>query len=367
MSKILKAIIYNGIEENMSYGEQAKIKLVNIAIILAISNIIIYNFVYFIIDSGIGRMMVFSGSFFALPIIASIYLIKKRKYLIAKNLFLTSSTLVILFTSKFYLGPDFGFQTYFLVFVVMPYVAFSEKEKFFSLFYSIINMACYYYIQYGSYHFFMADGSKFYENGIPHIFNFITTLTAFSTVIIIMMMLNQIILADERILKRTLEKANYYAEYDYLTGIFNRRKISEILEDKCKNFDDDYRFVLAMCDIDCFKNINDYYGHPVGDKIISEAVDVIKAKLRSNDIIGRWGGEEFLIILSDLDLFVAADLIENIREAIEKRDFYMNVKVTMSFGLSEYDSNKNFQTIVSEADNFMYFAKESGRNRIAYK
>jgi diguanylate cyclase (GGDEF)-like protein len=286
--------------------------------------------------------------------------------LIAKNLFLSASTLVILFTAKVYLGPDFGFQTYLLIFIVMPYVAFSNKERFFSFFYSIANMIFFYYIQYGNYDFFMKTNSEFYESGIPHVFNVITTLTAFSTVIIIMIILNNIISANEKILKEALGKANYYADYDHLTGIYNRRKTSKILEEKCKSFLEEENFVVVMCDIDHFKKINDYYGHPAGDVIIKEVTEVIASKLRKHDALGRWGGEEFLIIISNINLNQGISLVEEIRREIEKKIFHLDIRVTMSFGLAEYSSDKNSQTIISEADNFMYFAKENGRNQIIY-
>ena len=119
-----------------------------------------------------------------------------------------------------------------------------------------------------------------------------------------------------------------------------------------------------MVDIDHFKNINDTYGHDVGDKILKELVKVIKDFSRKEDILIRWGGEEFLLLLQVNDKVTLTKILEKIRKAIENYKFPIIDKVTCSFGAVLHNPSLTWQITFKSADIALYEAKNSGRNKI---
>lgn len=161
------------------------------------------------------------------------------------------------------------------------------------------------------------------------------------------------------LLNKKLEKLS---QTDKLTSLYNRTKLDSILENELKikkRYKTDLCLVIA--DIDFFKNINDTYGHTVGDIILKEFSSILSKNIRETDYIGRWGGEEFLIILSHVKSNEAKSITENLRKKIEETTFYNNIHVTASFGI--YDCKDEDPTkCLSKADKALYEAKEANRN-----
>ncbi|WP_413698482.1 GGDEF domain-containing protein [Psychromonas sp. KJ10-10] len=126
---------------------------------------------------------------------------------------------------------------------------------------------------------------------------------------------------------------------------------------------------LIMLDIDHFKNVNDTYGHPFGDKVIKKVADCIRENMRETDIAGRYGGEEFTLILIDTELENAKIVAERIRQSIENVAFDFEgteVKVTSSFGVAQITGNiPNYKSWVKTADLGLYIAKDTGRNKVS--
>jgi diguanylate cyclase (GGDEF)-like protein/PAS domain S-box-containing protein len=152
---------------------------------------------------------------------------------------------------------------------------------------------------------------------------------------------------------------------DHLTKIYNRRYITERLEadiELCKRAN--RTFSLIMFDIDHFKNINDTYGHNVGDNVLIKLTDIVKRRIRKIDIFARWGGEEFMIILPESRLENARLLAENLRKLIEETDILRDRTVTCSFGVTEYYEGDTVDFIVKRADDCLYKAKSLGRNTV---
>lgn len=153
---------------------------------------------------------------------------------------------------------------------------------------------------------------------------------------------------------------------DALTGIYNRRFMTDFLQDALDTFRrTGNQFYVLMLDIDNFKNINDTYGHGFGDQVLLECVQTIKGILRKGDIIARYGGEEFAIILSADVLNNAVDIAERIRRAISLLHFRFNVTVTVSIGVAESQPEDTIETLLNRADQCMYYAKEAGRNQVS--
>ena len=123
-----------------------------------------------------------------------------------------------------------------------------------------------------------------------------------------------------------------------------------------------------MVDIDHFKNINDSFGHEVGDQIIRQVAEYLRRMSRASDVVARIGGEEYLLILPDTELEPAKILAERIREAICERPFVVGnqrIPVTVSLGVARALGESNLDALSQEADRAMYQAKQGGRNRVA--
>lgn len=166
-----------------------------------------------------------------------------------------------------------------------------------------------------------------------------------------------------------IKKISDMAVIDELTGVYNRRYITERLPVEInKNLISNNSLAVVMADIDHFKEVNDNYGHPVGDQILRDFSNIIVKSVRKDkDWVGRYGGEEFLIIINDVSKEFAYNIIEKIREKIEKHIFKYNelkINITSSFGICIINKgNIDFTKIIDIADSNLYKAKESGRNK----
>ena len=165
------------------------------------------------------------------------------------------------------------------------------------------------------------------------------------------------------------EKLDIESKTDYLTGLNNRRQIMNIYSQLKKyTLNEDSTLSVIMIDIDCFKKINDQYGHEAGDKVLIRISELLLDNTRDNDHVGRFGGEEFIILMPNCDKEKAFGIAERIRTIIETTSIIIDnsgltVKLTISVGLSSLDSKSysNNDTI-SEADKALYLAKDKGRN-----
>lgn len=171
--------------------------------------------------------------------------------------------------------------------------------------------------------------------------------------------------------KEMIKELNNMANYDELTQIYNRRRLMEEAEKELTNAKiDKSNISLLMIDIDHFKKINDKYGHLAGDEVIKMVARVCETKMRINDIIGRYGGEEFIIILPNTDKENAVNIAENIREHIQAftTDFKEEkINVTVSIGVAcaiIKDNSIDIEQMIHEADTNLYYAKNHGRNQI---
>ena len=154
---------------------------------------------------------------------------------------------------------------------------------------------------------------------------------------------------------------------DKLTGLFNRMKIDESIQNEIDLYN---RYTTTFCililDLDLFKNVNDKYGHQAGDSVLVETASVLKKCLRKTDMIGRWGGEEFLIVLPKTEDKKALELASRIRQSIQDNDLMIEYGVTTSIGVSQMNTSDNFTQLIKRADDALYSAKESGRNRVEF-
>lgn len=154
---------------------------------------------------------------------------------------------------------------------------------------------------------------------------------------------------------------------DQLTGVFNRRHLDEVLSIALeRNRRDGAVFSIILIDVDRFKSVNDTHGHPVGDRVLADMVGLMIDVKRPTDTIGRWGGEEFLLICSDSSLEDALRFAQRLRKAVEAHDFAVAEPMTASLGVASMQDGDTIHGMISRADKALYRSKALGRNRVEY-
>lgn len=152
---------------------------------------------------------------------------------------------------------------------------------------------------------------------------------------------------------------------DQLTGVFNRYKLDEVLItelDRVQRYA--HSLGIILLDVDHFKHVNDTYGHQVGDQVLSSMAKILQQHVRKTDTVGRWGGEEFLIVCPETDLGGLMELAEKIRSRIEAFSFPTVGTKTASLGIAIHQEGDTIDHMILKADTALYQAKEKGRNRV---
>lgn len=169
------------------------------------------------------------------------------------------------------------------------------------------------------------------------------------------------------LLEKRTQELDRISHTDALTSIYNRLRLDETLTSEVNRFKR-YRaeFSLIILDIDYFKRVNDKYGHPTGDRLLIDLCKLISEQLRSTDIFGRWGGEEFMILCPATSKEEAIITAEKLRRAIEETHFEPVGHITVSFGVTTVEDGDGEKELVSRADKQLYRAKSEGRNRVCH-
>ena len=165
------------------------------------------------------------------------------------------------------------------------------------------------------------------------------------------------LLESKRKIKQLESELEFYKEEVYrdsLTKLYNRK----ILE-TASGYD-----VIVMGDVDFFKNVNDTYGHSLGDKILVSISNILLKECDKEDIVCRWGGEEFLILLKNSTTHQAVRKIEDIKEKISKLSSVYGFNISMIFGLCSINNNNKLENAIFNVDSAMYESKKNGRNKI---
>jgi diguanylate cyclase (GGDEF)-like protein len=169
-------------------------------------------------------------------------------------------------------------------------------------------------------------------------------------------------------LNQDFEGVLHRATTDSLTHAYNRAKIEEILAGYCgrgdPRGDTGARFCLLALDVDHFKRINDAHGHPVGDRVLIEVASGIRAALRQTDVLARWGGDEFLVLLPEFDLGPATACGERLRRAVAQLPSIPGLGVSISVGVAMHEPGETAESLFCRADQALYEAKRAGRDRV---
>ena len=182
----------------------------------------------------------------------------------------------------------------------------------------------------------------------------------------------KLFLAKEKIERQKEElsiaykKLDVLARTDPLTGLSNRRDfIDKFQVEKIRFERNGIPLSLVLCDIDDFKTFNDRFGHDCGDFLLKNIANLIRSMLRKQDVVGRWGGEEFILLLPETPMHGGHKISEEIRKKIAKTAFSFNnhqLSTTLTFGVSEFNGSKDIIPSIKEADEALYAGKQKGKN-----
>ena len=273
------------------------------------------------------------------------------------TILLFSETVLHTIIAVYYLGWGSGFQYYLVAGV--PFSLFLPKLRPQTMF-TLSALLCVLFI-----FLFTITNGKTYAFKYPDllsIMNYANIVIAFSALSINSYYFRLASILSEKTMERL-------ANADQLTGLLNRRGMRSKLEaQRDINSRNGSPFMLVLTDIDFFKKFNDTYGHDCGDFVLRGVAQLMKKRLRQYDVVARWGGEEFLILLPDTETDSALLVAEELRAAIENEKFKFagNVlSVTMTFGVAQYHDGEHIDACLKRADEALYRGKESGRNKVS--
>jgi diguanylate cyclase (GGDEF)-like protein len=173
---------------------------------------------------------------------------------------------------------------------------------------------------------------------------------------------------QRRELELAVVRIGELATHDELTGLVNRRRMQELLEqDRRRSQRAGHPWCLALIDVDHFKRVNDEHGHAVGDEVLRALARIGLAQVRKNDVLARWGGEEFVLLLQDIEPSMALIAVDRLRQRVVAEPVCcggLELPITFSAGLAQHIVGETVEQTLARADHALYEAKAQGRNRI---
>ena len=193
----------------------------------------------------------------------------------------------------------------------------------------------------------------------------VLSILQFTGMAALVLYLQDYTLKHEQQVVKASEKLQSMAIRDGMTGLFNHSFMEQLIEDAINRSKRSATpLTLLMIDVDNFKQINDTHGHNAGDEVLVHLAKMLEGSKRSTDYLGRWGGDELILLLTDTHLQGAARVAEKLRTLVENQTFPYQSHLTISLGASEYNSQDNLPRFIGRADAAMYRAKRTGRNRV---
>jgi diguanylate cyclase (GGDEF)-like protein/hemerythrin-like metal-binding protein len=369
MKQHFRRMIDLGCTPALSRSHNRMVRMTNLAALVGAILYLIFAFFYASLDLKTLFPAIVPVSLVIPLLLFTIYLNYKQRYTIANRLMNLAVSIPVFINLWFFFGNGIGCHYFFILFAMLPVITIFNKKRWI-IFLSSMNLAFFVLI---------FNHTPIYNLAYiltPETQNLINVIAIHSTctaVVLVFYIYQQILDRSEtdlenhaRRLKSALDEVNELAIVDGLTGIYNRR----FLEDKIKHEifrAERYQLPLSliMFDLDYFKTVNDRFGHDTGDKILRDSVNTLLQKIRGTDTFGRWGGEEFIILLPQTDLDGALLLAEKLRRTLEDESFTKVGKITASFGAAEWKDGETFDDFYRRLDLSLYHAKEAGRNQVS--
>jgi len=370
---ILKKIVNLGTIESNSITKNRLIITCNISIFLTITMLLIFSCIYYFI----GNETLITQTFYMIPIylllVSTLLLNKYKKNYFASLLYILTDTLTVATLVLTGQGNFTSAHHFFLLVSIVVVVFFNVKQ--WKTVVSLVALNGLLFIYSDIY------GAQFISNEIYNmdsktvlILSSFFKLSIFITAFLVIWLAIYTSYQKERLLdkknlelKKTNKQLHQLSITDNLTKLFNRNKLDEILIAEANRLNRySTAFGIILIDVDHFKSVNDIYGHQMGDTVLKELSNILKSHTRKVDTVGRWGGEEFLIVCSESELKGILILAEHLKEKIATYPFSLGEQKTASFGISIYKKDENIESMIKRADDALYKAKENGRNKVEY-
>ena len=299
-----------------------------------------------------------------IALVFTIFVLKLDKYYNIAIYFTHASVLISCSICTYMLGQGYGFLIVMIMLLSLGYVHDFRSSKY-PLIIGIFEVILFLLTV-----IITRDVPDFESNYMVFVYIFnIINITA--VIIFYSSYTHSLDVSESKILDKESVELQNKADYDYLTNILNRRAMNEILHIYHNYFKKDQirSMVIVLGDIDNFKSLNDECGHNFGDIVLKNTAKIIKDRLakRASNYVSRWGGEEFLILLTGLSIDEVEELMNEIREDFSNythKDGYNSRKTTITFGICYALRIESIDYMLSQADSALYSGKKSGKNKI---
>jgi len=369
MEKLIINLINFCIRKNFTGSFQRAILMTNVAAIGGAISFFTYAVIFVMIDPVALKPVIWINLIAVLLLLPVLLLNEKRHYTFAAIWLILCASIPIFINLRLYLGYRSGAHFFFVLFALLPILIIQKRKTIVVSLLSNIQLVFFFL----TYRYIPVNNLV---SGIPSgVLRALETLTTLFVLIVIILVfyINQRIIdtfeKDLNIKQNSLEEAlvevRKFASVDTLTDILNRGHMEQrINEELARGYRYGFPISLVMFDIDHFKNVNDEFGHDAGDLVLKKMAATVKQSIRETDMLGRWGGEEFMILLPYTSETIADKVAKKLCRILEKMDHWEYGKITASFGVAQWDGLETFERLYKRLDRALYTAKEQGRNRV---
>jgi len=369
MKKLSINLINFGNRKNLSGSLQRAILMTNVAAIGGVISLFTYAILFLMIDPVALNPVIWNNLIAILFLLPVLLLNKRQHYTFASIWLMLCASIPVFINLRLYLGYRSGAHVFFLLFALLPILIIQKRKPIFVTLLSGMQLVFFFL----TYRYIPANNLvSDIPSGVLHGLETLTTLFVL-IVIILMFYINQRIIEtfekDLNVKQNSLEEAlvevRKFASVDSLTDILNRGHMEQrINEELARGYRYGFPISLVMFDIDHFKNVNDEFGHDAGDLVLKKMAATVKHSIRETDMLGRWGGEEFMILLPYTNEAIADKVAKKLCRILEVTDHGEYGKITASFGVAQWDGIESFERLYKRLDKALYTAKEQGRNRV---
>jgi diguanylate cyclase (GGDEF)-like protein/hemerythrin-like metal-binding protein len=369
MKQLLMNLVQIGNQNDYSGAKQRTIQLTNILAIAGMLGSLGFALLFLSIDpntmfppASLGLTTVF--------LLIFVFLLNMRKqYELASVWLLLAISIPVFINLRIYLGFRTGYHIFFILFSLLPVLLFSQRRWFLVILFSGINLSFFFLTyRYIPSTTLVAALSKSLLTGIENI----TVLFVLVSIIAIFWFNHRIsdmfekdLVEKKKNLEMLLLEVRKFSTLDALTEILNRGHMEQRINDELtRGYRYGFPISIVMYDLDNFKRVNDVHGHDVGDIVLKKSAAIVKSSIRETDALGRWGGEEFMILLPYTNEAIADKIAKKLCKLIEETDFGEYGRITASFGVVQWDGIENFERLYKRIDRALYAAKERGRNQV---
>lgn len=362
-------IMQTGSHKNLTGSQQRAIFMTNISATGAIASYAGFALLYFLLDQETLFPVILVNIvaiFFLFPVL---YFNSKRLYSLATVWMILWVSLPVFTNLRLYLGYRGGSHIFFILFSLLPILTIQEYRKRLTSLLSGMNLLFFFLTyRYQPTPELLSVFSPWMIRSIE-----LFTMGFVLVTIVLVFFINQRIidryeteLTEKRMsLESALVEVKNFATLDALTGILNRGHMEKrIREELARGNRYGFPISLILFDIDHFKQINDVFGHDIGDVVLKKMVDTVAGRIRETDALGRWGGEEFMLLMPYTDAKNADLVAQKLCRSLGWVDHGECGKITASFGVAQWINNESFAELYKRLDNALYAAKSAGRNRV---